>query len=256
MLPAGLMLVGFILLFAPQSLTKKFQLAFVHIFQRPLSIGRNLALFVQEPSSAVDTVSRCRYNRLRNQFCNVTQWLHQERKKVEQLSGLRDRSVWQGASFVLADIITTSIRGPHNELIINRGKSDGLARDQFVLGDYCVIGTISDVDSRTAQVKLATDLESRMAVKIAELEVGMMMQGTGDNSAKVVMLSRKHKIKIGDVVYAQKKPGFLDVPMIVGTVAQCKMDDENPLLWDITVKSACEISRLKNVAVIIANPQE
>lgn len=250
------MVAGFIFLFAPRNLTNKFQFTFAHIFRRPLSVGRNLALLVQRPSSATNTVSRSRYNQLRNQLCNITQWLHQERQKVEELSGLRDRSVWEGVNFVLADVITASIRGPHNELIINGGKNDGLAKGQFVLGDYSVIGTISDVDLRTAQVKLITDLTSRMAVKIAELEVGTIIRGNGNNSAKVVLLSRKHKIKIGDVVYAQKKPGYLNVPMVVGTVAQCKMDDENPLLWDITVKPACEVNRLTNVTVVVTNRQE
>jgi len=43
--------------------------------------------------------------------------------------------------------------------------------------------------------------------------------------------------------------------MIIGKVAQCKRDDQNPSLWDITVKPACDIERLTSVAVIIINPQ-
>jgi len=31
--------------------------------------------------------------------------LRQEREKVERLSGLRNRSVWKGVDFVLADVI-------------------------------------------------------------------------------------------------------------------------------------------------------
>ena len=249
-------LAGFVFLFAPQNLTNKFQLAFAHIFRRPLSTGRNFALSMQRRKSPADVVSRSRYNQLRNRLSNIIQWLHQERQKVERLSGLRDRTVLEGVNFVVADVITSSIRGPHNELIINRGKNDGLAKGQFVLGDYSVIGTVADVDSHTARVKLVTDSTSKIAIKIPELNGRMIMRGNGNNCAKVELLSRKHKIKIGDVVYAQKKPGFLDVPMIVGTVAQCKMDDENPLLWDITVKPACEVNRLKNITVVITNPQE
>jgi len=70
------------------------------------------------------------------------------------------------------------------------------------------------------------------------------------------MLPTKYKIRIGYVVYAQKRPRFLDTPTITGTVAQCERDGENPLLWDITVKPACDIEKLNNVAVIIMNPQE
>ncbi|GAF84958.1 unnamed protein product [marine sediment metagenome] len=182
--------------------------------------------------------------------------LHQERQKLEKLSGLYDRFVWEGVNFVLADVITAFIDGSRSEFIINRGINDGLAKGQLVLGHYSIIGTISDLDSRTARVRLVTDPTSKIAVKIAELNVGGIMQGNGNNSAKIQLLPIKHKIKIGDIVYVRKKPGFLDTSMIVATVAQCKRDGENALLWDITVKPACDIQRLNNVAVIIMNPHE
>ena len=255
MLFTWLMLAGFIFLFAPRNLTNKFQFAFARIFHWPLSIGRNISLSAHTQQSLTGVVSRSRYNKLRNQLANITQWLHQERKNVEKLSGLRNRSVWKGVDFVLADVITFLDR-PNNKLIINRGENDGLTTGQFVLGDNGVIGTISDVDYRMAQVRLVTDPGSKIAVMIAELDVGAIMQGNGNNAAKVRLLSRKHKIKIGDVVYARKKPGFLDIPMIAGTVVQCKEDNKNPLLWDITVGPACDLEKLNNVAVIVMNPQE
>ena len=252
---AWFMVAGFFVLFAPQNLTSKFHLAFAHIFRRPLIMSRYFALSIQKRQSSANVVSRSRYNQLRNRLSNIMLWLHQEHQKVEELSGLRDRTVLEGAHFVLADVITASVSGPHNELIVNRGKNDGLTEGQFVLGDYSVIGTVADVDSYTARIKLVTDCTSKIAIEIAELNTGALMQGNGSDSAKVKLLSRKHKIKIGDVVYAQKKPGFLDVPVIAGTVARCKTDDENPLLWDITVKPACELRTLKSVAVVITNPQ-
>jgi len=43
--------------------------------------------------------------------------------------------------------------------------------------------------------------------------------------------------------------------VIAGTVAQCKSNDENPLLWDITVKPACDIESLRDVTIIVMNPR-
>ena len=151
---------------------------------------------------------------------------------------------------MLAEVITASTEG----LIINRGQNDGLQKGQFVLGDNSIIGTISDVSPRTAKVELITETTSNIAVEIGGLKA--VIRGDGKNSAKVQLVSIKHKIKIGDNVYACKKPGLLDAPMIIGTVSQCKTADENPLLWDITVKPACDIQKLNEVAVIIMNPQE
>jgi len=256
MLFTWLTLAGLIFLFAPESLTNKFQFTFVRIFHRPLSICRNFTLFARKHQSFTNVVSRSKYTKLRNHLANNIQLLHQERQKVEKLSELHDRFVWKGVNFVLADVVTAFIDESRNEFIINRGKNDGLAKGQFVLDHYSIIGTISGLDSRIARVQLITDPRSKIAVKVAELDVGGIMQGNGNNSAKVQLLPIKYKIKIGDIVYARKKPGFLDTSMIVGAVSHCKRDDENPLLWDITVKPACDIQRLNSVAVVIVNPHE
>jgi rod shape-determining protein MreC len=194
------------------------------------------------------------YNQLQNHLANVIEQLNLKHKEVEKLSGMRNRFPLKGAKFLPADVIRVSIGGSQSWLIINRGRNDGLAKGLFVLGDNSVIGIISDVASREAQVRLFTDPTSRIEVKIAGLNIDRVMQGIGNNSAKIPMVSTKHKIKTGEKVFARKKPGLLDVPIIAGRVAQCKQDDEKPLLWDITVKPACDIEGLKDVAVIIMNP--
>jgi rod shape-determining protein MreC len=242
------MLAGFIFLFAPQNLTNKFQFAFARIFRWPLSIGRNISLSARMQPQLTDVVSRRKYNQLQNYLANLTEELNCERQKVEKLSKLRNRRPLEGAGLVFADVITASTDG----LIINRGENDGLQKGQFVLGDNSIIGTISAVSPRTAKVELITETTSNMAVKIGELKT--VIQGDGKGLVKVQLLSIKHKVKIGDNVYACRKPGSLDAPMIIGTVTQCKTDDENPLLWDITVKPTCDIQKLNEVAVIIMNP--
>jgi hypothetical protein len=62
-------------------------------------------------------------------------------------------------------------------------------------------------------------------------------------------------VEVDEVVYTQKKPGFLSTPVIVGTVAQCESNKDDPLLWDITVKPACDIANLTEVSVIVMNPR-
>jgi len=243
------MLAGFIFLFAPQNLTNKFQLAFARIFRWPLSIGRNISLSARTSQPLTDAASHREYN---NHITNLTKWLEQERKKVEELQRLRNRTPLKDVKFMLADVIRDSDR-LHSELIINRGKKHGLRQGQFVLGDNSIIGTISSVSFRSAQVKPVTDPTSKMAVKIAGLNVSRLMQGAGGNSAKILMLSTKHKVKVGDVVYADKKIGLLDDLMIIGKVEQCKRGAE-PLLWDITVKPVCDIESLNSVAVVVMNP--
>lgn len=251
---AWFILGSLILLFAPQKLTNKFQFAFARVFHGPLNVSRSVSLSASAQQPLGDFVSRREYNRLQNYLANIMEELTEERQKVKKLSGIHDRRPLEGANLVFADVITGSISGSRDELIINRGEYDGLKKELFVIGDNSIIGTISDVSPRTAKVKLITDPTSKIPVKIAGVDTDRMMQGAGGNFAKILMLPIKHKVKVGDVVSAHKKPGFLGAPMIVGMVAHCKKDDENPLLWDIKVTPACDVEKLTDVAIIIMNP--
>jgi len=256
MLFACLIIAGLIVFFVPQSLTNKLQLTFVRVFNKPLTICRKFTLAASNQKSLSNAVDQDKYINLRNHLANNMQWLRQERQNVERLSGLRSRAVWKGVSFVLGDVITAFTDISRSEFTINRGKDDGLAKGQFVLGNYSIIGTISELDSRTARVQLLTDPRSQMMVKIGELDFQCVMQGNGDGLADIALIPKNYEIENGDIIYVQKKPGFLDIPMIVGIVAQRKTDDNNPLLWEIRVKPACDIQRLNSVTVIVMNTQE
>lgn len=242
------MLGGFIFLFAPQSVTNKFQLTFAHIFRWPLSIGRSISLSSRVQPQLTDMISRRKYNQLQNHLANITEELNRERQKVEKLSKIRNRRALEGAGLMIADVITASSDG----FIINRGEDDGLAKGQYVLADNSIIGTICEVSPRTARVELITEITSNMAVTIGGLKT--VLQGDGKGAAKVRTFSIKHDVTIGDKVYACRKPGFLDTTMVVGTITHCERDSENPLLWDVTVEPACDIGQLSDVAVIVMNP--
>jgi len=247
------MLGGLIFLLAPQGLTNKFQFAFARTFSWPLGTGRSVTLAARTPAPT-ELVSRREYDRLQNHLANVIEQRDQAYQEIETLSGLRNRLPFEDANFVSAGIITDSTDKSHNEFIIDHGEKDGLAKGQFVLADNSIIGTVSGVSLRRAKVKLITDPTSKIPVKVGTLNVSGLMEGTGSNSAKVPLIPRKHKVKIGDDVRVRKKPGWLDAPIIAARVAECKRDDANPLLWDITVKPVCKIEELTTVTVIVMSP--
>ena len=257
---ASLLLAAFVLLFAPRSLTSKVQFAFVRVFGWPLGLGTDISLslsgvMASAQGSPTEVVSREQYDTLHNRLANVTEWLRQEREKVEKLSGLRNRPAWKGVNFVVADVVVADGSASHRELTINRGAEDGVALDQYVLADESVVGTVCAVDGRTARIRLITDAESKLAVKIEGSKSDRFMQGDGNRSARVLLVPTSQKVETGTLVYAQKNPAFLGTPVIVGTVTECAASKENPLLWDIIVTPACDIEHLTDVAVVVMNPR-
>jgi len=244
-------LAGLIFLFSPKNLTNKFQFAFHRIFSLPLSIGRNISLSAGARRPLGDVVSRDEYKRLLNHLANVTQQRDAEHQNVEKLAQMRIIPGWERMGFVPADVITVSINELRSELILNRGEDDGLVKGQFVLADNSIIGTISDVDARTAKVRLFTDPKSSTVVRIGGSD--WLMQGKGGSLARVEMI--KSKVKIGTEIMASKRPGFLDTAVIIGKVARCERNAE-PLLWDIEVEPVCNIQKAENVHIIVMNPPE
>ena len=255
MLFTWFMLASLIFLFAPQKLTDKFQFAFLRVFNWPLSIGENISLSVRtrQPLGDADVVPRREYNKLQNYRANLEGQLRKEHEKVEILSGLRNRFPLEAGDLQVASVFPGSFDKLHGELSINKGKDDKVAKDQFVLADNSIIGTIGDVSARGAKVKLFTNPTSNIAVEVANTK--RVMRGSGDNLARIPML--KHKVKIdSEVMVNSRKTGFLNAPMIIGKVLRYERNANSPMLWDIVVEPVCDFEQLNDVAVIVINPPE
>jgi rod shape-determining protein MreC len=255
MLFTWLMLASLILFLVPQNLTSSFQLAFARVFRVPLSFSRAV-LLSSRVNNSPDYMNQRQQSRYRNHIANLQEKLRQEQQKVHLLSGLRKAVPIKDAEYVIADIIRAQLDGSTRQLTINCGQDDGLKVGQFVLGDNSIIGTVTDVSSRIAQVKLITDPSSNIEIKTASLNIFALMQGDGNGFARICTVPVKYNLKVGKTIYARKKPGFLDAPVIVGHVLERKRADANPLLWEITVKPACDMENLDTVVVIMMNHQQ
>lgn len=246
-----LTLAGVVLLLTPSGITDSFQLAFTNIFSVPLNIARTITLSAQTGLSKSRLTRTHRVNKLQNHIANLRQQLEQEKKKVEKLAKIKNRTGLEGASFVYAGIITSSLTGPKNRMVINRGTADDVHKGQFVLGVNNIIGQVSAVSEHSAKIKLLTDKNSRLPVKLAGKET--ILEGAGNNIAEINMLPAENKIETGEPVYIRKHPGKLDTPMITGRVSGYSKNSRHPLLWDITVEPACMVENLSSVVVIVMN---
>ncbi len=252
MLLVWLTLAGCILLLAPQKITGKFQGAFTHAFRFPLRLGRSVTLSARIKNTS-DYDSQRTIQQYENHIANLAAELEQKNRQLEALAKIRYRQHGlEGAALVVADVITANLSGPRNELLINRGQNDGLRLDQFVLGENSIIGTISYVWAKQARVKLITDSSSRLAViPIKSGQKPVWMFGAGDGQA--VIRWAKAEPGLWEKVLVQAYPGRLDCPMITGRVSECKRNDKNALLWDITVRPDCDVAMLGSVTVIVTD---
>jgi rod shape-determining protein MreC len=244
------MLGSLIIFYSPDKLTSQLQLTYASLFRWPLKVGKNysLSMPIKQP---IGNWSSSNEVSLKNQVADLQEALKQAYKKMESVSGLREYLPLERAGFRQAGVTTTTISSNRSGLIIDRGSDDQVAVNQYVFAQNSIIGTISEVANSSARVRLLTDPDSKIGVKIGSLDVKRTMVGTGNKSAQVLDMQTTHKVNIGDNVYAVEKGGFFDSPMIVGTVTKCQRSNKEPTVLDITVHPACDIEKLENVIVII-----
>ena len=252
-----LVLVGFILLLLPQSTTNKLNFAFVRIFGFCLKIGSNPASYsAMDFGQGSQFVDRQTHNKLWIAYANLQEDFFQEHQRLEKLASLRIALPSPGTCLVPGEV---TIRR-ENEIIINRGSSDGLAKGQYVLGYNSIIGTVDDVDKNMASVKFITSPTSRIPVRVAlnedDIYIHTIMTGTGSNDAKIRDVKREFNVKTGYRVYAAKTIGLLETPRIIGKISKCIIDEDNPVVWDISVTPACDLNVIDDVTVIIIKSGE
>jgi cell shape-determining protein MreC len=255
------MLVGLIFLFlVPRDATGRLQHLYARVFRWPLAAGSGLTR-VARTNSQERTVSPREYEellqtcqQLRNGSANLQAELREAQNQIERLTHLRATSGLEHMQPIPAKVVTQA----QDELTIDQGRDSGVAVGQCVmsltdtrLDDQCVIGIVAGVYAKGAKVKLITDPKCGISVRIGKLNVPKVMEGRGNGTARIPLVDYlKYAIQTGDVVYAQRQRGFLDVPIIAGEVAQCKRDPDYPEVWDITVQPVCDLAALSDVVVM------
>jgi rod shape-determining protein MreC len=155
--------------------------------------------------------------------------------------------------------VTTYVGNYNQEVVINKGQNDLIRIGQYVLSESqdALIGVVSGVSETAAKVRLITDTMQSVEVRIRRdgttEDIGAMMIGNGTGGCKISMIDQQQDIREGDTVYASEAPNKIDVPVVVGEVVRVQPDEQHPLLWDITVMPAEDMTRLNDVAVIIAD---
>ncbi len=253
-----LLLISLALLFLPQSITKNLNFFFIELFKPFLSIGidRPKKIFLSSDTSG-DIVSRAEYDRLWRAYKNIESELLLLEDKYETLAKYRLSMPLPGPALMPAGVVTTQ---PSQEIIIDRGSNDGIKKGFYVLGADSIIGEVIETSPSTSRIALLTKKNQMIQVRILRdgkrKYFSANMIGTGLGYCKIDLLPTHEDIQKGDSVYAAPKPGILGGAYIIGEVAKIWPSNENPLLWDITVKPSVSAKDLKDVAVIIMDPKE
>lgn len=263
------LLIGVLLVLMPDSMAGKFHDVFVYSLGSVLKIGPQSHISnIPQSLTPARTVPYEKYQELVEQTDRLESQLKTFQRKYldlhklyELATGTRQRLPDVGPGHIWAEVIT--FIPEKNEIDINRGQRDGLQPGQYVIGQDCLVGTVSQVNQYSAKVQLLTSSENELIVEIEAKDTHnndiyrrAIMKGDGKNSCYVGGIQTAYMIEQGNYVYAYARPGYLNSPLVIGKVSSIKHDESDPLFWDIKVTPSFEVDKLKKVFAVTMQPQE
>lgn len=256
----ALLLAALLTLVLRQKYTKGLNFLFIKVFNPILNIPSDIDTgFVQADISSKDTPDRAAYDKLRTDYDNLLALLREEHERYETLSRIRSQLPGNdSAGIVIAKIRRVLAKGLHYQFVINKGQSDNLKAGQYVLGQNCIIGTVSQTSPDWSIIDLLTDSKHSIEIGIYNKEnkkyILGRMTGTGKGSGRIGLVPTEYEIRPNAPVYAMARNGFLEDPVVIGEISKIETSEKDPLLWDIEVKPIIDIGKLTEVAVIVIEP--
>ncbi len=172
---------------------------------------------------------------------------------------LRNDSVRQRSNrpefvYVTAAVISNSINGASNWLMLNRGSGDGLHPDMAVVTRSGIVGIVREVNRNFALVMSVLHRQTKISAALKkERAFGSLVWEGGDPEIMTLKFIPKHfdKIQVGDTVltsgYSQMFPHFHPI----GTIAEKPVQDpENPYFLNMQVRLSQSMSTVQDVYVI------
>ncbi len=250
------LIAAIVVLLLPSSVTDKAHLVFHKTFMPVLELGRKAQLSATGDNSGTGEISRAEHDKLWKDYQNLHAQMLQLHANYETLSQIRSGLPQPFSELVLARV-TGSVSSFTHEIIINKGEDAGVKPGQYVLsaGQNNIIGIVEQTGQQVAKVLLLTDGQQKIPVQIIRegqtTGIGGLMVGDGKTGCKIANIKRERRVEVGDAVFARVHPGLLDAPVVIGKVTEVKPDEKHPLLWDIAVEPVEDMSRLRDVAVIV-----
>lgn len=141
----------------------------------------------------------------------------QEANKYREMLKLKDQYNVDG---IAAHVIGFSGNAWNQTVTIGVGSKDGVCAGQTVMGTTGIVGQIDSVNLFTSSVRLLTDPNSGVAVKVLNNNNDCILRGSLDGVLYLEGLGTNDLVSVGDVVTSSGLGGSYVPNLLVGNVLQ------------------------------------
>jgi cell shape-determining protein MreC len=152
-----------------------------------------------------------------------------------------------------ADVISRRVLWQEPILAINRGSAHGIHVHAGVLHRNAVLGRIADVGPGAATVALTTHRGVSIAARLVDCRQEGVLQGMAsvdgsERLCRMQIVGRECLAKEGEQIVTSGFDGAFPAGLWLGTVV--KVAKSADIQWEITVRPACDESRVESVQVL------
>lgn len=150
---------------------------------------------------------------------------------------------------VAADIVGREPTNIGSNLIINKGKKDGLSTGMPVVSGSMLLGKLSLVDDDFSRVVLIIDPSSVVNVMVEETRSTGILKGEVGSNLKIDSVPRENPLKIGQRIITSGLGGTMPKGLIVGAVQEI-ISPESEVFQSAKVKPQADLNHLEIVFII------
>jgi rod shape-determining protein MreC len=166
---------------------------------------------------------------------------------MRALLGLRPHLTWKTTG---ADVVAGSLSPDFRAVTIDKGLSDGVARDMPVINSAGVLGRVALPAGNTATVQLIIDRSAAAAVRVDRSRAEGIALGNGDGMLRLEYLSATADVVEGDTVATAGIDGIYPPGLAVGRVV--RLERVGPAIRKAVIQPFVDFSRLETVLVLVA----
>jgi rod shape-determining protein MreC len=153
--------------------------------------------------------------------------------------------------YVVADVISRNADNWFSRITINRGSSDGIAKNMPVVTSQGLVGRISEVSANISVVQLLTDRDSGAGALVQASRDAGIVSGQGSQSSLLSMMffERTAEVTPEDTVVTSGFGEIFPPGLFVGRVVDVRKDSYG-LVKYASIKPGVDFGRLEEVLVI------
>ena len=134
-------------------------------------------------------------------------------------------------------------------VLVDKGKSDGVAKDMAVVAADGVVGRVVEVSKNTAKVLLITDPNSAVDIIVQRSRSQGIMEGKVEEACILKYVKKSDDVQVGDTVITSGLGGIFPKGLVAGTVT--RVERKRPGIFQyIEVTPTVDFSRLEEVLIL------